>query len=66
MKVIVRKLALRSSVDEHFHIEKWLKEGDEVTKVDKRKYYDGLLGNYYYQVKTKEGAIGFVRGEAIK
>lgn len=66
MKVVVKKLALRSALDDHFRIEKWLEMGDEVTKLDAKIYYHGILDQPYYRVKTKGGIEGYVRAEAVK
>lgn len=66
MKVITKKLAVRASVDENFLVHEWLKEGDTVTRVDDKKYYDGLFDYIYYKVRTKGGTVGYVRRDAVK
>lgn len=66
MKVKTKKLAVRASVDENFMVHCWLREGDEVTRVDNRSYYDGLFDYIYYKIRTKEGIVGYVRRDALK
>ena len=64
MKVKVKKVALRKSLHDTY-IDRWLKMGDDVARVDKTLYYDGLMDYEYIKVKDKGGNIGFVRRDSV-
>ena len=64
MKVKVKKVALRKSLHDTY-IDRWLTMGDDVARVDKTLYYDGLMDYEYIKVKDKGGNIGFIRRDSV-
>lgn len=67
MKVVVREVVIRSSLDDDFYILDTLKIGDKVKIKDKKLYYDGDVTDHtFYKCILTNGDEGYIRSEAVK